>query len=61
MEQKEWETIEDEIAGLEQKLEQLGPEIDRAARDYKAGCSDEGKGRDRDASGTEDGSVGVPE
>lgn len=34
MEQKEWETIEDEIAGLEQKLEQLGPEIDRAARDY---------------------------
>ena len=34
MEQKEWETIEDEIAKLEQRLEELGPEIDRAARDY---------------------------
>lgn len=34
MEQKEWETIEDEIAKLEQRIEELGPEIDRAARDY---------------------------
>ncbi len=31
MEQKEWETIEDEIAKLEQRIEELGPEIDRAA------------------------------
>ena len=34
MEQKEWEIIEDEIAKLEQRIEELGPEIDRAARDY---------------------------
>lgn len=34
MEQKEWETIEDEIAALEEKAESLGPEIEKAARDY---------------------------
>ncbi len=33
-EQKEWETIEDDIAALEEKAEALGPEIDKAARDY---------------------------
>lgn len=34
MEQREWETIEDEIAALEEKAENLGPEIEKAARDY---------------------------
>jgi len=34
-EQKEWETIEDDIAALEEKAEALGPEINKAARDYE--------------------------
>ena len=35
MEQREWESIEDEIAALEKKAESLGAEMEKAARDYE--------------------------
>ena len=60
-EQREYETIEDDIANLEAKVEQLDADMaENATNSVKLGELSGGKGSGRTGTGGKDGALGVP-